>query len=288
MGMKISKIIFIAIALPIVLMVFYIFVQQWNYLEIRDTLFTDNLNESASRMLIRSAPSSNLLTGIGKDFAAARKISDNVYGAQEISKIENLPTIQKIPLLVKLNYGIGGAGCGTVADIETKAKIMKYNFVYGCCSDFSKVFTLVAIATKTVVREVVTDAHTFSEAWLPEFEEWVFVDSQFGLMARSKTSRSGFASVEELRYQILNGSHDIAYLGKDSDAIYINKSIQRYYLQKEFWGSVRYLDSMEVVSQSALLSKLQLQAKAISHLIGYLVGVIPRFSKVNWPAENSI
>ncbi len=288
MGMKLSKFIAVVIGLLIFLTGFGIYVQQWNYLEIRDTFFTKILNESASRELVRSAPSSSLLTGIDKDFEAARKISDNVYGAHEIEKIENLPTIQRIPLLVKLNFGIGGAGCGTVADIETKAKIMKYNFVYGCCSDFSKVFTLVSIATKTVIREVVTDAHTFSEAWLPEFEEWVFVDSQFGLMARSKTSRSGFASVEELRYQILNGSHDIAYLGKDSDAIYINKSIQRYYLQKDFWGSVRYLDSMDVVSQSVLLSKLQLQAKAISHFIGYLVGVIPRFSKVNWPAENSI
>ena len=276
-----------AVFLAIVFLVLYLSYAQWNYLKIRDAVFTRKLNESASQKLLQSPPSSGLSIDIEKDFMAARKISENVYGTQEISLIEKLPTLQRIPLLVRLNYGIGGAGCGSAADIETKAKIMKYNYVYGCCSDFSKVFTLVSIATKTIVREVVTEAHTFSEVWLPEYKEWVFVDSQFGLMARSKTSQSGFPSVAELRSEILNNNPDFTYLGKDSTVSYIDSSVSRYYLKNELWKNVRYLDSMDVVSQSEFLAKLQLHAKAISHSIGYLIGIMPRFSQISWPVENS-
>lgn len=47
--------------------------------------------------------------------------------------------------------------------------------------------------------------------WLDEFKEWVFVDPQFGLMARFDGSRSGYASVTQIALAIKKMKRSILF-----------------------------------------------------------------------------
>lgn len=251
-------------------------------LAVRDLLFSSKLTVPESRIQVFGPPRQQLLESIERSHETARNIADRVYGKSRLDAISALPTVARIKALVALNPGVGGFGCGTVSAIEEKAAILRDNNSYGCCSDFNEVFILLAVATGTVAREISTSLHTFSEVWAPEFGEWLHVDSQFGLMSKSKDTRSGFLSTWGVRQQIIShGRVDFLHLPKMAAPSRISSLIDIYYYDTAAWSHVRIVRSSDVVSQSEFLTAIGRKAKLITYFIAHLLGYLPRFDELN-------
>lgn len=267
-------------ALLLLLLLIVFVVTRVDALTIRDWLFTKNLGAAESRHRIFDPPSVQLSHSIDEDKVSARSIVDRVYGADKLETASALPTLDRVKFLIGLNHGLGGWGCGTIADIETKARVLFANMNFGCCSDFNEIFVLLAVATSTVVREVNTETHTFSEVWVPEFNEWVLVDSQFGLLVKLTNTRSGYASAYLTRERILKETPlEFFFVDKIDGQFRVPNLINRYYYDRVAWQTFRVVPASNVVSQSQFLADYQRATKLAIYFAAYLMGKLPKYEK---------
>lgn len=126
-------------------------------------------------------------------------IIDNHTISRLISKKtdDSIGTIRKVEM-ISLSYSKnGGPGCGENSDnlIENIKWISKDNG-HGCCSDHAQTFLALSIINGVFSREVHHISHTFNEFYDPYWKKWIWIDSQFCLMAQN--SKGEYLSFYEL------------------------------------------------------------------------------------------
>ncbi len=107
----------------------------------------------------------------------------------------NYTVFSKVRIISSTFSKYGGNGCGSFNDDLIK----KINWVSnggGCCSDHSMVFISLCLTNNIVAREVSHLSHTFNEFWDPKRGKWLFIDSEYLLMA--KDSSGNYLSAYEL------------------------------------------------------------------------------------------
>ncbi len=83
---------------------------------------------------------------------------------------------------------------------------------YGCCSDHSQAFLALSSIAGIHARELAHSQHVFSEFYSPELGQWIWVDPQFALMAR--TPGGDYLSLVEVRDLYQNGEEiDLVFFG---------------------------------------------------------------------------
>ena len=89
--------------------------------------------------------------------------------------------------LIALSYSkYGGNGCG----YYNEDLINKINWVAkggGCCSDHSMVFLCLSLLNGINSREVSNMNHTFNEFWDPIKCKWIFIDTEYLVMAQDSS-----------------------------------------------------------------------------------------------------
>lgn len=105
--------------------------------------------------------------------------------------------VQKITLTYSKN---GGEGCGDLSDdLIESIKWLHSDKGHGCCSDHSQAFIAMCLVNQIFAREVHHASHTFNEYFDPKTGKWVWVDSQFCLMAKNEQGElMGIAEIYEL------------------------------------------------------------------------------------------
>lgn len=106
--------------------------------------------------------------------------------------------------LIALSYSkYGGNGCG----YYNEDLINKINWVAkggGCCSDHSMVFISLSLLNGINSREVSNMNHTFNEFWDPKKCKWIFIDTEYLVMAQD--SSGNYLSTLEIFQAKNNGS----------------------------------------------------------------------------------
>lgn len=107
----------------------------------------------------------------------------------------NYTVFSKVRIISSTFSKYGGNGCGSFND-DLKKKINWVSNGGGCCSDHSMVFISLCLINNIEAREVSNMAHTFNEFWDPQRGKWLFIDSEYLLMA--KDSSGNYLSTYEL------------------------------------------------------------------------------------------
>lgn len=257
-----------------------------NPIAVRDWLFATRLDPVASQTKIAGPPDESLQASISGDRTKARAIASAVFGEAPIKQMAALPTAERVQRLVSLLPGVGGHGCGTVSVIQEKATILRDNHHYGCCSDFTEVFLLLSLATGTTARELNNALHTFAEVWLPEYGEWMLVDPQMGLTARSPVARSGYMSAWGVRQAVREtGLVVFQRLPKDVDPARLDALIRTYHLDREAWATLRITRKSDVVSQSEHLASMERYAKWAVQFVAHVTQVMPGYDELQEPVD---
>ncbi len=89
----------------------------------------------------------------------------------------------------------GGSGCGNYNEDFVK-KIDWVSNGGGCCSDYSMVYIGLCLINNIEAREVYNIRHTFNEFWDPERQKWIFIDTEYLVMA--KDSYGNYLSAFEI------------------------------------------------------------------------------------------
>ena len=233
------------------------------------------------------------LFALPPDALAARGFRTETPESIETWKRENLPripyldaaTIAALPeepvaraRAIALLYSVnGGAICGGFENLLDALQRMPQG--YGCCSDHGEGFLALGQALGLTVREVHHTEHAFNEFWVPALGKWVFIDTQYALMARDPdgTWLGAFEIRERLRegkpfeYDFFGGPRHAFAKGfpwkTPWDSPYYN-DIEGFKNLRLIWGS-------NIYEQDRFEARLAWLPRAARHVIGHLVGVFP-------------
>jgi hypothetical protein len=112
----------------------------------------------------------------------------------KVTDTNTISKAQKIALLYSKN---GGDGCGVKSDdLALNIHWISENQGHGCCSDHSQVFIALAILNGMHCREVHHNSHTFNEFYDESLNKWIWIDTQFCLMAKDESGQ--FLSLFEM------------------------------------------------------------------------------------------
>lgn len=134
--------------------------------------------------------------------------------------------LDSLKQIVNLFSRNGGPGCGA------HSKNLMENFFWvknggGCCSDHSQVFLAILLSNGFVAREVHNLKHTFNEVYDRKNKKWIWIDSQFKLVAFN-TSGVLLNMYEIFTYYQSNKKIIFSFFGDKNDALYgkdVNKTI---------------------------------------------------------------
>lgn len=117
-----------------------------------------------------------------QDIIDRRKISPLIW-----KKIDDsINTVKKAQAICLLYSKNGGVGCGEKSDnLIENIKWLSQDNGHGCCSDHAQTFIALSIINGIFPREVHHIGHTFNEFFDPYWKKWIWIDSQFCLMAQN-------------------------------------------------------------------------------------------------------
>jgi hypothetical protein len=142
--------------------------------------------------------------------------------------------VKKIALTYSKN---GGPGCGANSDDLVKnIKWLSEDNGHGCCSDHSQAFIALCLINNIFAREVHHKSHTFNEFFDPQLQKWVWIDTQYCLMAQNEIGQ--YLSLKEIfLYSKENKKIEWAFFGTPLHKLYNTsdyKRITNYFTPQEF------------------------------------------------------
>ena len=233
------------------------------------------------------------LFALAPDALAARGFRTETPEAIEAWKRENFP---KIPYLdaetlaglpeepvararaIALLYSVnGGSICGGFDGLLDSLQRMPQGL--GCCSDHGEGFLALGQALGLQVREVHHTEHAFDEFWVPALGKWVFIDTQYAVMARDPdgTWLGAFEIRERLRegkpfdYDFFGGPRHHFAKGFPWKSPWESP----YYKDIEGFKNLRLIWGSNIYEQDRFEARLAWMPRAGRHVIGHLLGVFP-------------
>lgn len=184
--------------------------------------------------------------------------------------------VQKIVLSYSKN---GGEGCGLYSDDLIKnIRWLHEDNGHGCCSDHSQVFLAMCLVNRIFPREVHHKSHTFAEYFDPNEGKWVWVDSQYCLMARDEAGQLiGLNGI----YRCMQEKKPVKweFFGNENHAFYhkaISSEITNYFNPEEFDVLTMTLGN-NVFAQDYYNKKMAFLPKEIRQVLLLTFGIQPKY-----------
>ena len=126
----------------------------------------------------------------------SKKIRESVkFITPEVEKkLQTSDVVSKAEIIALLYSKNGGAGCGDSKFLIDNIKRLDGRL--GCCSDHAEVFIALSHIFGLESREVHHTIHTFNEFYDPKKGKWIWVDTQYAIMA--KDDKNNFLSMLEM------------------------------------------------------------------------------------------
>ncbi len=161
--------------------------------------------------------------------------SNQIKPLQFSDTMSMIDKVKKITLTYSKN---GGNGCGAHSeDLIRNIKWLSEDNGHGCCSDHSQVFVAMCLVNKIFAREVHHKLHTFNEFYDSQREQWIWIDSQYCLMA--KDDEGNFLSFTKIHQRFNEGkSIKWYFFGTSAHKLYhvndIEKDDSNYFTKESF------------------------------------------------------
>jgi hypothetical protein len=183
-----------------------------------------------------------------------------------------IPRARAIAMLYSVN-GNRGPICGGFPNLVEQLRGLPQGF--GCCSDHAEAFLALGEALGLDVRETYTSLHSFNEFWDPAKHKWIFIDSQFALMAKDPDGT--YLSAFEIRERLRTGQKfDYDFFGKpvhwfathDPRDMDFYRDIRSFANLRVVWGN-------DIIRQDAFETRTAFLPRPVRNLIGHWLGVMP-------------
>jgi hypothetical protein len=208
----------------------------------------------------------------------------NLTSKRELLKItlKEGTFLDSLKQIVNLFSRNGGPGCGA------HSKNLMENFYWvknggGCCSDHSQVFLAILISNGFVAREVHNLKHTFNEVYDRKNKKWIWIDSQFKLVAFN-TSGVLLNMYEIFTYYQSNKNIIFSFFGDKNDALYgkdVNKTISNSSdgsnWSKNDFSVLFFTNGNNVFRENYLNLKYSFLPREISQTIFLALGMRPNY-----------
>ena len=190
--------------------------------------------------------------------------------------------LDSLKQIVNLFSRNGGPGCGA------HSKNLMENFYWvknggGCCSDHSQVFLAILLSNGFVAREVHNLEHTFNEVYDRKNKKWIWIDSQFKLVAFN-TSGVLLNMYEIFTYYQSNKKIIFSFFGDKNDALYgkdVNKTISNSSdgsnWSKNDFSILFFTNGNNVFRENYLNLKYSFLPREISQTIFLALGMRPNY-----------
>jgi hypothetical protein len=152
----------------------------------------------------------------------------------------------------------------------------------GCCSDFSQVFLAILLSNGFNAREIHNLEHTFNEVYDKKNKKWIWVDSQYKLVAFN--SEGELLSFYEM-FKIQSGNNiNFSFFGNKNDAFYgkdLNKMIKNdldwRYWSKSGFSVLIFTNGNNVFRENYLNLKYSFLPREISQTLFLTLGLKPNY-----------
>jgi hypothetical protein len=208
----------------------------------------------------------------------------NLTDKRELLKtpINNGTFLDSVKQIVNLFSRNGGPGCGTHSN-----NLME-NFYWvknggGCCSDHSQVFLALLLTNGFIAREVHNLKHTFNEVYDRKNKKWIWIDSQFKLVAYNTSGEllnlyeifEYYQSGKMINFSFFGGKND-AFYGKDVNKT-ISNSLDGSYWSKAGFSVLFFTNGNNVFRENFLNLKYSFLPREISQALFLALGMRPNY-----------
>ncbi len=193
------------------------------------------------------------------------------------------PSVQVYKLLIdeteilKIAKTIKITGTSTRSYINLNDKIENINTNHGYCSDFSEVFLAMALKNGFKVREVHTYYHTINGFYNDSSQKWVFIDVNFGLLAKDKKGNN--LSLEEMQQFYLD-KDTIYFYDYFADSIVFNQftSTNHNYNNPNSFKMIALTLGNNVYEVDNYSNKFSFLPKEFQQMINMFLGIQPKYA----------
>ena len=208
----------------------------------------------------------------------------NLTDKRELLKItlKKGTVLDSLKQIVNLFSRNGGPGCGA----HSKNLIENFYWVKnggGCCSDHSQVFLAILLSNGFVAREVHNLEHTFNEVYDRKNKKWIWIDSQYKLIAYN-TSGESLSFYEIFDYYQSDKIINFSFFGDKNDAFYgkdVNKTISNSsdggYWSKAGFSVLFFTNGNNVFKENYLNLKYSFLPKELSQALFIALGMRPNY-----------
>jgi hypothetical protein len=172
----------------------------------------------------------------------------------------------------------GGDGCGSrSSDLAKNILWVSEGSGHGCCSDHSQVFLALCAINKIQAREVHHKLHTFNEYYDTDLQKWVWVDTQFALMAKGRDGQ--YLSFLQLSESIVDSaSINWVFFGKSCHNLSdLNPYRANEYFRPPAFSHLMMTMGNNVFEQNTYSKKLAFLPTELRSLILISLGVQPKY-----------
>ena len=212
-----------------------------------------------------------------RDYSQRVKENVNYIKPEVIDKLQTMDTAKKAQFITLLYSKNGGPGCGNYKDLMHNILRLDDNNGMGCCSDHAEVFIALSHIFGLNSREVHHTNHTFNEVYDPDINKWLWIDTQFAIMA--KDDKNNYLSLLEMtRY--VNKGKQISYdfFGNASHTFSRLLPIEHeYYDSKDDFEYIELTLGDNVFSQDHFNKKIIFLPKPIRQIIALVQGIQPKY-----------
>ena len=190
--------------------------------------------------------------------------------------------LDSLKQIVNLFSRNGGPGCGV------HSKNLMENFYWvknggGCCSDHSQIFLAILLSNGFVAREVHNLEHTLNEVYDRKNKKWIWIDSQYKLVAYN-TSGESLGLYEIFEYYQSGKMINFSFLGNKNDAFYgkdVNKTISNSsdgsYWSKAGFSVLFFTNGNNVFRENYLNLKYYFLPREINQALFLALGMRPNY-----------
>lgn len=176
----------------------------------------------------------------------------------------------------------GGSGCGTHSDnlIENFYWVKNAG---GCCSDHSQVFLAILLSNGFIAREVHNYEHTFNEVYDKKNKKWIWIDSQYKLVAFNSEGEllniyeifKNYQSDKNINFSFFGDKND-AFYGKDVNKTISNTSDGSYW-SKDGFSVLFFTNGNNIFRENYLNLKYSFLPREISQTLFLTLGLRPNY-----------
>lgn len=184
--------------------------------------------------------------------------------------VEPIARARAIALLYSVN---GGNICGGFDDLHDA--LVRLPQGYGCCSDHAEAFLALGPALGLDVREAYHSEHAFNEVWVPALGKWVFIDTQYALMAKDPDGT--YLGVFEIRERLRTGAKfEYEFFGKPAHWFATHSPWDfDYYKDIHGFANLRIIWGSNIYEQDDFEKRTAFLPRAARHVVGHVLGIFP-------------